>query len=184
MLKLNLLSPPAISNFYDVVARTDFSFLQHAKVESRSVVSYEQGRHARFIRADADAVTGHARLCHFEHRATNAESITDTDLVISKSFNSEVFSELADTKISAAEKAIPIAVRIHLVNEHSALLSAVTGEICLRVTFNIQRAHQPSPFYGKLPDRGSHSLAVPCDLTRRPTFTETSRAIYLRPPRE
>src|SRR5262249_33442409 len=125
-----------ISNFYDVVARTDFSFLQHAKVKSRSVMCYEQGWHARFIHADADAVAGYARLCHFEHCITDAVSITDADLVISKSFNGEVFSELAETKIIAAEKALPIAVGVHLVNEHGALLSTVTGEIPLPVAVN------------------------------------------------
>ena len=45
-----------VSNFYNVIARPNFSFLQHAKVESWSVMCYQQGRHPRFIHADADAV--------------------------------------------------------------------------------------------------------------------------------
>src|SRR5262249_24676916 len=156
-----------VSNLYDVVARPDFSFLQHAKVKPWSSVCDKQSWHARFVRADAATVTSNARLRPFEHRTANAESITDTDLVISKSFNREVFPELADAKVSAAEKALPIAVGVHLVNEHGALLSAVTGKICLRVTFNIQPTHQPSPLHRKLPDRGSHRLAGPCDFTRK-----------------
>src|SRR5271154_5193174 len=51
-----------VSNFYNVVARSNFSFLQHAKVESWSVMRYEQGWHPRFIHADANAVTRYARL--------------------------------------------------------------------------------------------------------------------------
>src|SRR5271170_5186040 len=55
-----------VSNFYNVVARPNFSFLQHAKVESWSVVRYEQGRHPRFVHANADAEARYARLRHFK----------------------------------------------------------------------------------------------------------------------
>src|SRR6266576_1062348 len=59
-----------VGNFYNVVARPNFSFLQHAKVESWSVMRYEQGCHPRFIHANADAVARYARLCHFKLRVT------------------------------------------------------------------------------------------------------------------
>ena len=84
-----------VSNFYDVIACTNFSLLQHAKVESWSVMCYEQGCHPRFIHANTDAVARYARLCRFEYRVTNAVAIANADLVISKSLNSKVFSELA-----------------------------------------------------------------------------------------
>src|SRR6201981_2770406 len=45
-----------VSNFYNVIACTNFSLLQHAKVESWSVMCYEQRRHARLVPADTDAV--------------------------------------------------------------------------------------------------------------------------------
>ena len=85
-----------ISNFCNVVACPNFSFLQHAKVESWSVMFYEQGCHPRFIHANTDAVARYAWLCYFKYRTTNAVAITDADLVIRQSFNSEVFSELAE----------------------------------------------------------------------------------------
>src|SRR5215475_7874302 len=84
-----------IGNFHNVIARTNFSLLQHAKVKSWSVMCYEQGGHPRFIQPYTDAIARYAWLCHFEHCITNAVAITDADLVVSKSFNSEVFSELA-----------------------------------------------------------------------------------------
>ena len=68
---------------YNVVARPNFSFLQHAKVESWSVLRYEQGWHPRFIHANADAVACYARLCYFKYRTTDAVAIADADLVIS-----------------------------------------------------------------------------------------------------
>jgi hypothetical protein len=55
-----------VSNFYNVIARPNFSLLQHAEVESWPVMRYEQGCHPRFIHANTDAVAGDARLCDFE----------------------------------------------------------------------------------------------------------------------
>src|SRR5271168_1966269 len=103
-------------NFYNVIVCTDFSLLQYAKVESRSVMFYEEGRHPRFIHADADAVARHAWLRHFKFSTTDAILIADAHFVIGKSLDGEVFSELAEGKIVAAQKALPVTVRIHLVN--------------------------------------------------------------------
>ena len=71
-----------VGNFYDVIARANFSFLQNAEVETRPVMRDKQCRHARLIHADADAVAGHARLRHFEDRSTNPVLITYADLIV------------------------------------------------------------------------------------------------------
>src|SRR5262249_38087095 len=42
----------AVSKFCDVVAGANFSLLQHAEVKTRSMVLYQQCRHARFIHAN------------------------------------------------------------------------------------------------------------------------------------
>ncbi len=42
----------AVRNFYNVIPRPNFSLLQHAKVESWSVMFYEKGRHPRFLHAN------------------------------------------------------------------------------------------------------------------------------------
>jgi hypothetical protein len=99
-----------VSNFYNVIACTNFSFLQHAKVESWSVMFYEQGCHPRFIHANADAVARYARLCHFKHRITNAVAIANADLVIRNSLNSEVFSELAEDQVFTSVKTFPVVI--------------------------------------------------------------------------
>jgi hypothetical protein len=142
----------AVSNFYNVVARPNFSFLQHAKIESWSVMFYEQSWHPRFIRANADAVARHARLCHLEYRVTNAESIANAHLVISKSVDGEVFSELTERKITTAQEMFPVMVRIHLVDKYRALLPAVTGEIGLRITVDIELAHHSPSRNRRFPD--------------------------------
>src|SRR5262249_3096486 len=134
-----------IIDSYDVIARPNFSFLQHAKVEPWSVMCYEQGGHPRFIHANADAIARNARLCHFKHRITDAVSITDADLVISKSHNSEVLAELAKAKIIALKEVFPVMVGTHLIDKYGALLPSVTGKIRLRVTINIELADHPPP---------------------------------------
>jgi hypothetical protein len=91
----------SIGDLHDIVARTNFSFLQHAKVKPRSVVCDQQRWHPRLAHADADAVAGYARLRYLEYRVTNLISVTNADLVIGESFNREVLPELTATEIAA-----------------------------------------------------------------------------------
>ena len=113
---------------------------------------YEQRWHTRLIHADADAVARHAWLRYFKYRITNAVAIANADLVIRKSLDGEVFSELAESKIVAAQKPLPVIVGIHLVDEYGALLPAVTGEIGLRITIDIELAHHSPSRNWRFPD--------------------------------
>jgi hypothetical protein len=169
------------SKFYDFITRANFSFLQNAKVESRSPVRDQEGWHARLVHANAYAVAGYPGLCHFEHRLADAVSIANADLVVGKSFNRKIFSELAETEIIALKEMLPVVVRIHLVYEHGTLLPTVTGEIGLCIAVDVQPAHHPSILNGKLPDRCSHSCAVPCDLARK-TDIEREQSGHLTNP--
>src|ERR1700722_4789008 len=156
-----------IGNFCNVVARPNFSFLQHAKIKSWSVMRYEQGWHARLIHANTDAVARHAWLCDFKFGTTDAVAIADTHLVIRKSLHREVFSELAESKIVAAQKTLPVMVRIHLVDEYGAMLPAVAGKIGFRITIDIELAHHSPARNRSLPDCGSDCFAVPRHVARK-----------------
>src|SRR3954447_22677343 len=92
----------SIGSFHNRVVCTNFSLLQHAKVESRPVMFYQQRGHPRLIHADADPVTRHARLRHFKFSITDPKAIADADLVIRKSLHGEVFPELTEYEIVAA----------------------------------------------------------------------------------
>jgi hypothetical protein len=155
-----------IGDLYDVIAGTNFSFLQNAKVESWPVMGHEQRWHTRLIHANTNAVARHARLRHFKFSATDAVSIADTNFIIKKSVDGEVLSELAESKIVAAQKLLPVMVRIHLVDEYCAVLTAMTGEIGLRITIDIERAHHSSSGNRRFPDGGSDRFAVPCHVPR------------------
>jgi hypothetical protein len=156
-----------VTNFYNLIVRTNFSLLQHAKIESWSVMCHQQCGHPRFIHADADAVARHAWLGHFKFNATDAVSIADTHLAVSQVLNGEVLSELAERKIVTAQKALPVMVRIHLVDEYGAMLPPVTRQIGLRIAFNIEPAHHSPSGNWRLPDRRSDRLAVPCHVARK-----------------
>ncbi len=141
-----------VGDFYDVVACTNFSLLQHAKVESWSVMFYKQRWHPRFIHADADAVARHARLRYLKFSVPNAVPIADADLVIKKTLDREIFSKLAESKITAAQKALPVMVGIHLVDKYGAVLAAVTGKIGLRITLDVELAHYSPSRHRRFPD--------------------------------
>jgi hypothetical protein len=128
-------------------------------------MGHQQGRHPGFIHANAHAVAGYARLRHFEYRVANAVSIANADLVIKKPVNREVLSELAEDKIIPSENTFPVVVGVHLINENRALLSAVTGEIGLRIAIDIELAHHSPSRDGRLPNRRAHTLTFPCHIT-------------------
>src|SRR3954447_11696283 len=91
-----------IGSFHNRVVCTDFSFLQHPKVESRPVMFYQQRGHPRLIHADADPIARHARLRHLKFSITDPIAIADADLAVRKSFDREVFPELSEWEIVAA----------------------------------------------------------------------------------
>ncbi len=156
-----------VSSFYNIVIRRDSPFLQYAKVESWSAMFYKKRRHARFIHADAYSVARHAWLRYLKYCVTNAILIADADLVVGQPLNGEVFSELAESKIVAAQELLPVVIRVHLINKNGTLFSAMTGEIGLAVAINIELAHHLPPLDGTLPDRGADSLAVPRHVARK-----------------
>jgi len=153
-----------IGDLDDIIARPNFSFLQHAKVKPWSVMCYEQSRHARLIHADAHTVARHARLRYLKYSATDTVSVADAHLVIRKSLDGEVLSELTESKITAAQKALPVIVRVHLIDKYGAVFPSVTCEIGLRITIDIKLAHHSPSHNRRFPDCGSDSFAVPCHV--------------------
>ena len=141
-----------VSNFYNVIACTNFSLLQHTKVKPWPSMCYEKRRHSGFIHADADAIARHAWLRYLKFCTTDAVSIADAHLAIREPLDGEIFSELAESKIVAAQKALPVMVRVHLVDEYGALLPAVTGEIGLRIAIDIELAHHSASINWRFPD--------------------------------
>jgi hypothetical protein len=111
----------------------------HAQVEAGPPARRQQRRHARLVRANADAIAGHAGLGHFEQRAAYAVAVADADFVVGQPLDGEVLAELPVREIAAAQLLLPVPVRLGLVDEDSALLAPVAAKIALPVTFDVER---------------------------------------------
>ena len=59
------------------------------------MVGDEQRRHGGLVHADADAVTGDARLGDLEQRVADPVAVADADLVVGQALDGEVLAELA-----------------------------------------------------------------------------------------
>src|SRR5262245_50415127 len=101
----------------DLVPFLDVALLEDAKVEAGAAVRDEQGRDARIVHADADAVAGDPRLCDLEERGADSVAVADTDLVVAQPVDREVLAELAVHEVVPYELALPVEVRLELVDE-------------------------------------------------------------------
>jgi hypothetical protein len=58
-------------------------------------------------------------------------------------------------------------IRVHLVDKYGAVLPAVTGEIGLRITIDIELARHSPSGNRRFPDCSSDSFAVPRHVARK-----------------
>ena len=152
----------------DLVSRLDVAFLEHAEVEAGAVVRDEQSGDARVVHADPDAVAGDARLCDLEERAADAVAVADADLVVVQPVDREVLTELSMAEVVSPELALPVAIRVELVDEDGALLAAVTRKIALPVAVDVEPPHAARAGDGALEDAGEDRLPLPGHLLRLP----------------
>jgi hypothetical protein len=102
----------------------------------------QQSRHPRLIHSYANPVAGHTRLGDFEQRPADPVAVSDANLTVSKALDSEVFAELPECEIAPLQFALPVAIRIHLVDKHGSLLATVTGQITLRIAIDVEPPNQ------------------------------------------
>ena len=130
------------------------------------MVRNEQRRHCRLVHADADAIARDPRLSRLEQRIADAVAIADADVVVGEPLDSEVLTELAVAEIVTSELALPVAVRVDLVHEDSAMLAAMRKPVCLVVAVDVDPANHRRPLHGLLPDGGPDGLPLPFDIAR------------------
>ncbi len=126
----------------------------------------KQGSHARFVHPNAYPVAGNARLRHFEKCAPDAIAIANANFVIRKTVDGEVLAELPEGEVISPELLFPVTIRIHLVHEDCAVLSAVTGQIPLAVAVNVKPAYHAAALDRTFPDRRVYGLSLPSDVAR------------------
>jgi len=106
-------------------------------------------------------------LRYFKKRSPDSVAAADTHCIVCQSLNREIFAELPEGKIVAAQLTFPIPVGIDLVDQNRSVLAAMPGEVALAVTVNIQPPNQAPALDWFLPDTRMHGLAVPRNVTRK-----------------
>ena len=107
-------------------------------------------------------------MTDLEHGAADAVAIADADFVIGKTFDGQVFAELAMLEVVAAKMCRPMPLRVELVDHHGALLSAVPVQVGLAVAVDVQAARDHSARHRPLPYRRTHEAALPLHLPGQP----------------
>jgi hypothetical protein len=128
---------------------------------------YQQGRHLRIAHSNADPIASDAWLCHLEDRIANSVPISDADLTIRQTVNGEILSKLPVFEIVPAELALPIPIRVELIDHHGTLFATMALEIPLAIAIQIQSASNDTVRYGLLPNCGADQLALPFEFTRK-----------------
>src|SRR5262249_36585707 len=133
-----------LSQFYDFVAGAHRAFLQDAEIESRPSAGRQQRGHPGLVHPNADAIARYARCSDLEQCTADSITVADTSGIVRQSLNREVLAELSVDKVGPLHVLLPVAIRFDLVDEDSLLLTPVTDQIALTVSFQIQPA-DPTP---------------------------------------
>src|SRR5436190_183685 len=127
----------------------------------------EQGGDARVVHSDADAVAGDARLGDLEDGGADPVAVADADLVVAQPLDGEVLAELPVDEVASVEFALPVAIRVDLVDEHRALLAAMPGEVALTVAVDVELAHPARSAHRVLEHAGEDGLPLPGHVLRQ-----------------
>src|SRR5262249_4409001 len=92
--------------------------------------------------------------------------LADADFAVGQAFHREVLSELTECEIASLQFTLPIVVGIHLVDKHSAVRSAVTDQITLCVTIDVEPPNQTPSLHWLLPDGRVDGHTAPGNLAR------------------
>src|SRR5262249_31096083 len=108
-----------------------------------------------------DAVAGHPRLGDLEDGRADAVAVSDADLVVARPLDGEVLAELPVHEVVPPELALPVAVRVELVDEDRSLLPAVPGHVALAVAVDVEPAHPARAADGVLEHAGEDARSSP-----------------------
>src|SRR5215469_15617502 len=124
----------------------------------------KQCRHLRLVHADADPIAGNARLRHFEQRIADPVMIADAHFGIRQSLDCKILSELAIGKVVSTELVLPITIRFDLVDKDGPMFAAMTRQISLAVSIDVEPPHHPPALDRCLPDGGVDGFPLPFDV--------------------
>ena len=146
------------------------------------MVGDKQRGHLGFADADADAVARDPRLGDFEHDV-DAVAVADAYLVVRQAVDREILPECARRQIAAAQFAFPVLVGRKLVDQHRAVLTAVSLAIALAVAVDVETPHHAWTRHRDFAEPGVEMRPFHSTSFGIPTLTNNSFAIpgFLRP---
>ena len=150
----------------DLVSRLDLALFEHSEIEAGAAVRDEQGRNARIVHPDPDAVTGDAGLGDLEDGGADPITVADADLVIGQPLDGEVLAELSIDEVVSSKLAFPVAIGVDLVDEDGALLATVPAEVALPVAVDVELAHPAGAGDRVLEHAGEDRLPLPGNVLR------------------
>src|SRR5581483_12051964 len=100
-------------------------------------------------------------------RAADPIAISNAHGVVGQSFDREVLAELSGDEIGSFQLLLPVAIRFDLVDEDGTLFAAMSGEVTLTVSVEVQATYATAPVHRGLPDRCAHSATFPLDVARK-----------------
>ncbi len=154
-------------DLHDLVAGRDLALFQDTEIETGSALFDQQRGHPWLVHANADPITGDARLRHLEQCASDPIAISDAHRLVRQALDGEVLPELPIGEVMSTELFLPIPVRVDLINEDGPVLAAVTRQVALPVAVDIEPPHPAAAFNGCLPDGGMDTLAAPRNVARQ-----------------
>ena len=164
-----------VSDFCNFVSGADLPFFNHAEVKARPFMGNKECRYLRVIHSDADAIAGDPRLRHLEECAPDSVAISNADLIIGKTIDGEILTELAILKVLPLQLLLPVTVGVELIHHQGAMLSAVPCKVALAIAIQVETArHHPSGD-GSLKDSSADYLALPLDIARQPDIHRDER---------
>src|ERR1700722_16034494 len=158
----------AYADLDNLIARLDLTLCQNPQIETGPAVRHQQGRHPRLVHANTNPVTSNTRLCHFKQNTPDPVAVADTDLPVRQALDREVLAELSVNEVVAPQFFLPILIGVDLINENSAMLTAVSGQVALPIAIDVETPDYTRPLNCCFPNRGVHDLPLPCDIPRQP----------------
>ena len=97
----------------------------------------------------------------------SATTISNTHFCIRQTVDRKILSELSMNEVVSPEMALPIPIGIQLIDKYGSTFAAVTIQVTLAVTVQVETACHPRPFDRRFPNAGVHRFALPNDVARQ-----------------
>src|SRR5208282_744623 len=99
--------------------------------------------------------------------AADPVMVPDAHLCVRQALDGEILPELPVGEVLSTQFILPIAIGVHLIDEHGPVLAAMASQVPLSVAVDVESAHHPRPFNRRLPNGSVYRLTLPRDVARQ-----------------